>query len=186
MIGGKRVLTSSSDLQQSVNLQRFQDDLELLKISCDSASRGNRAASERFESVEKKIETLGTESNLKFDSLEKRMLIMTEILTRIEDTAVLNQRSGKEIASSSQAPLDQVPVLSSEPEQSPRQLGYRGIQHILANRDKLLRKIDMHVFSGPLPFDWISRVERFFRFGNYNEDEKLNLVSLSLEGPVLQ
>ena len=70
--------------------------------------------------MEKKIETLGTESNLKFDSLEKRMLIMTEILTRIEDTAVFNQRSGKEIASSSQAPLDQVPVLFSEPEQSPR------------------------------------------------------------------
>ncbi|KAG2329712.1 hypothetical protein Bca52824_000892, partial [Brassica carinata] len=65
-------------------------------------------------------------------------------------------------------------------------LGYRGIHHNLANCDKMLRKIEMTVFSGPLPFDWISRVERFFRFGNYNEEEKLHLLSLSLEGPVLQ
>ena len=49
----------------------------------------------------------------------------------------------------------------------------------------MLRKVDMHVFAGPLPFDLISRVERFFRIGNYNEEEKLHQVSLSLEGPVL-
>lgn len=50
----------------------------------------------------------------------------------------------------------------------------------------MLKKVDMPVLAGPLPFDWISRVERFFRIGNYNNEDKLHLVSLSLEGPVLQ
>lgn len=78
---------------------------------------------------------------------------------------------------------DQVPFTTPELEQS--QLGYRGIQNTLTNREKMLRKVDMPVFAGPLPFDWISRVERFFRIGNYNEEEKMHLVSLNLEGPVL-
>lgn len=71
------------------------------------------------------------------------------------------------------------------PDQAPDQLGYRGIGSSLANRDSMLKKVDMPVFSGKLPFDWISRVERFFQIGNYNEEEKLHLVSLSLEGAVL-
>ena len=49
----------------------------------------------------------------------------------------------------------------------------------------MLKKVDMHVFSGKLSFDWICRVERFFRSGRYDETEKLDLVSLTLEGPVL-
>ena len=111
---------------------------------------------------------------------------ITDVLTRLEDSAIFNRRPGKEIASTSTPQIDQVPNTISETERSPTQLGYRGIHGTLANRDKMLREIEMPVFSGPLPFDWISRVERFFRFGNYNEEEKLHLVSLSLEGPVLQ
>lgn len=71
------------------------------------------------------------------------------------------------------------------PEENHTQLGYRGISNSLANRDKMLKEVEMPVFSGHLPFDWISRVERFFRIGNYNDEEKLHPVSLSLEGPVL-
>ena len=46
---------------------------------------------------------------------------------------------------------DQVPFTTLELEQS--QLGYRGIQTTLTNPEKMLRKVDMPVFAGPLPFD---------------------------------
>ena len=186
-------MIGDDSLTTATTLQRLREDLDWLKLSYDKSARSDRSTTEkfdavttRFDSVEKKIESLGTESNTKFDSLEKRMFIITEILTRLEDTAVFHQRHGKEIASSSQHPNDQVPMDLSEPKQPHSNLGYRGIHSTLANRDKMLRKIDMPVFAGPLPFDWISRAERFFRIGNYNEEEKLQLVSLSLEGPVLQ
>ena len=111
------------------------------------------------------------------------MSSITATLARIEASSVINQRPGKGIASSSTDHHDQVPIATSDLDQT--HLGYRGIHNALTNRDKMLRKVDMPVFAGPLPFDWISRVERFFRIGNYDEEDKLQLVSLSLEGPVL-
>ncbi|CAA7030593.1 unnamed protein product [Microthlaspi erraticum] len=46
-------------------------------------------------------------------------------------------------------------------------------------------QIDMPVFDGRLPYGWIARVERFFRLGQYAEEEKLELVCLCLDGAVL-
>lgn len=80
---------------------------------------------------------------------------------------------------------NQVPNSLPKPDESQLRLGYRGIHNTLANQDSMLKKVDMHVFAGPLPFEWISRVERFFRIGNYSEEEKPHLVLLSLEGLVL-
>uniref|UniRef100_A0A1J3JNV3 Transposon Ty3-G Gag-Pol polyprotein n=1 Tax=Noccaea caerulescens TaxID=107243 RepID=A0A1J3JNV3_NOCCA len=56
---------------------------------------------------------------------------------------------------------------------------------LLASRESLLRKIDLPVFEGHMPYGWLCRVERYFRVGQYSEAEKLELVSLSLEGRVL-
>ena len=191
--GSDREKATVAEPTKSMDLQRIQDDMDMMKLCYDTMARSDRSTTTRLDSittkvdfVEKKIEAIGVESTTRFETLEKKMTDIPNLLTRLEDTAVFNQRPGKEIASPSQPRVDQVPIMISEPERSPTQLGYRGIQGTLANRDKLLRKIEMHVFSGPLPFDWISRVERFFRYGNYNEEEKLYLVSLSLEGPVLQ
>ncbi|KAF8049025.1 hypothetical protein N665_2321s0002 [Sinapis alba] len=43
----------------------------------------------------------------------------------------------------------------------------------------------MPVFNGTNPHGWIARVERFFRHGLYTEVQKMQLVSMSLEGVVL-
>ena len=184
--GGDREKSTTGESAKSMDLQQIQDEMELTKHNYEKLARSERAATAKFESLEKKMESMGEESNSRFGALEQKMSVITDMLTRFEETAMFTQRPGKEIASASQPPVDQVPLSRTQPEQSPTHLGYRRIQYSIASRDKMLRKIEMPVFSGPLPFDWISRVERFFRYGNYNEEEKLQLVSLSLEGPVLQ
>lgn len=168
--GGDREKTTMVDTSKSTDLQQIQDDLEMAKLNYESLARNERSAKERVESmslkvdsVEKKIDAMGAESNTRFETLEQKMTFITELLTRFEDTAMFAQRPGKEIASSSQPCNEQVPMNFPEPERSPNQLGYRGIHGTLANRDKMLRKIEMPVFSGNLPFDWISRAERFFQ-----------------------
>lgn len=161
--GGDREKSTTGDSAKSMDLQQIQDEMELTKHNYEKLARSERAATAKFDSIEKKIESMGEESNARFGALEQKMTVIMDMLTRFEETAMFNQRPGKEIALASQPPVDQVPISLSQPEQSPTQLGYRRIQDTIANRDKMLRKIEMPVFSGPLPFDWISRVERFFR-----------------------
>ena len=184
--GGDQEKMIATEASKSVDLQQIQEEMELAKHNYDKLTRSERATTARFDSMEKTIETLATDSTGRFEAIEKQMNHITDVLTRLENSVVFTQRQGKEVASTSDNNTDQVPITLPETGRSPTQLGYWGIDGTLANRDRMLRKIEMHVFSGALPFDWISRVKRFFRFGNYNEEEKLNLVSLSLEGPVLQ
>ncbi|XP_010412881.1 PREDICTED: uncharacterized protein LOC104699246 [Camelina sativa] len=43
----------------------------------------------------------------------------------------------------------------------------------------------MPIFDGAGIYGWVARVERFFRIGGYNDEEKLALVSVSLSGEAL-
>lgn len=183
-IGGDLEVTPSSELPRETVLRRMEDEIEYMRIGCDKLSRNDKVTADRIGALENQIAAMASESNARFGVLESQMLSITEMLSRIEENAVFTQRQGKGIASSSATLPDQVHHPTIHREQTP--LGYRGFQDTLANRDKMLKKVDMPVFAGPLPFDWLSRVERFFRIGNYNDEEKLQLVSLSLEGPVLQ
>ena len=94
---------------------------------------------------------MGSESAVRLGALESQMSSITATLARIEASSVINQRPGKGIASSSMDYHDQVPIATSDLDQN--HLGYRGIHNALTNRDTMLRKVDMPVFAGPLPFD---------------------------------
>uniref|UniRef100_A0A1J3FXM1 Sucrose nonfermenting 4-like protein n=1 Tax=Noccaea caerulescens TaxID=107243 RepID=A0A1J3FXM1_NOCCA len=110
--------------------------------------------------------------------MEQQMTGITETLSRLEALAFSSQDRGKGTTSSSfESPQVTLPHMES--------LGSRGISGALENRDSLLRKIDMPVFDGCLPYCWILRGERFFRLGQYAEEEKLGLVSLCLDEAVL-
>ena len=56
---------------------------------------------------------------------------------------------------------------------------------VFETREGLLKKLEMLVFSGSNPFGWIAQVERYFCFGQFHGLERLQMVSMSLEGPVL-
>lgn len=58
-------------------------------------------------------------------------------------------------------------------------------RNFLGHRDSWIKKVEMHVFEGENTFSWIAKVERFFRIEAYSEEEKLELVSISLEGEAL-
>uniref|UniRef100_A0A1J3GUV2 Retrotransposon gag domain-containing protein n=2 Tax=Noccaea caerulescens TaxID=107243 RepID=A0A1J3GUV2_NOCCA len=66
-----------------------------------------------------------------------------------------------------------------------RNVGYRGINNGLENRNNMLKKVELPPFSGSHPYTWINQAERFFRLGNYNDAERLELLFLTLQGPAL-
>ncbi|KAF3488109.1 hypothetical protein F2Q69_00053879 [Brassica cretica] len=99
---------------KSMDLQRIQDDMDMMKLRYDTMARSDRSTTTRLDSmttkvdsVEKKIEAIGVESTTRFETLEKKMTDITNLLTRLEDTTVFNQRPVKEIASPSQPRVDQ-------------------------------------------------------------------------------
>ncbi|WZY70700.1 hypothetical protein YC2023_002940 [Brassica napus] len=54
----------------------------------------------------------------------------------------------------------------------------------IASSPSLLKKIEVPVFDGSMPYGWIARVERYFRAARYDEQQKLEIISLSLIGAV--
>lgn len=64
-------------------------------------------------------------------------------------------------------------------------LGHRNNRSSFASRDSLVKKIELPNFDGSKPYCWISQAERYFRAAKYEEDEKMEIVALSLIGPVL-
>lgn len=123
-----------------------------------------------------------TETLSRFALMEKQITGITDTLSRLEALAFSSQDRGKGTTSSVfNSPKVSFPL--TDPGNSA--LGSRGITGSVATRDSMLEKIDMPVFDGRLPYCWLSRVERFFRLGQYAEEEKLGLVSLCLDGAVL-
>ena len=108
--GGDREKTISADAAKSMDLQQIQEEMELAKHNYEKLAQRDRVTTKKLDSVEKKIETMVIESTSRFKAIEKQMTHITDVLTRLEESAVFNQRLGKEIASASQPPRDQVPI----------------------------------------------------------------------------
>lgn len=121
------------------------------------------------------------EMSQRIGSVEKELSSMIRILNRLESHVVGDK--GKSVASAGPS-NGQVQFDSPRNERVTEELGYRRIQHSFASRESLLKKIELPVFDGSMPYGWISRVERYFRAARYEEHQKLELVALSLTGVV--
>ncbi|CAA7031637.1 unnamed protein product [Microthlaspi erraticum] len=76
-------------------------------------------------------------------------------------------------------------VRDSVPPDPGESLGYRKCSSVLENRNNMLKRIELPAFAGTDPYLWISQAERFFRLGKYNDEDRLDLLSITLQGPAL-
>lgn len=57
---------------------------------------------------------------------------------------------------------------------------------LIGSRDSLVKRVEMPVFQGHNTHGWIAKIEIFFsRLSGYNDEEKWELVSVSLEWAVV-
>ncbi|KAF3509233.1 hypothetical protein F2Q69_00009147 [Brassica cretica] len=60
------------------SVARLQVDVDILRIGCDKLARASRDSTERFNSLEKPIINIGTESNSKIRALERQMILINK------------------------------------------------------------------------------------------------------------
>ncbi|XP_024005093.1 uncharacterized protein LOC112082178 [Eutrema salsugineum] len=169
---------------QSKKLKLIEGSVRDSQVEIDElivvVEKSNKRVDEMVEKSDRRFEAI--EHQLELQS--KHMELIGRILAQIKEGMHVPKPYGKDTANSSEIP-NQVPLSDSISDRRDSQLGYQGLSGILATRESMLRNVNFPVFNGRLPYAWISRVERFFRLGQYTEDDKLGLVSLNLEGPVL-
>ena len=134
----------------------------------------------RFTEMDKRLAAYDT----RFDAVDRRFDQLTTIVLRMENNQLPEKAQGKAVSSASDSPSPALFSSSRSPlDHHPP--GFGVPPSVFENRDGLLKKFEMSVFSGSNPFGWIAQVERYFRFGQFQGIERLQMVSMSLEGPVL-
>ncbi|KAL1220176.1 hypothetical protein V5N11_008198 [Cardamine amara subsp. amara] len=178
-------LVDSSELQASV--AELNGELTILRGGWKRLTDSYSGVMSRVSAMESRLDAVDPRFDSvdsRLDSLDKNMSLISQTLARMEANQFSEKARGKQIASFSTNP-NQVHSIDSDSEPIDNHLGYRGIQNVLENRNGMLKKIELPVFDGIRPYGWITQAERFFRLGKYNDADKLDLISVSLQGPVL-
>ena len=150
-------------------------EISFLHSECERLQIKAQVTEEHFRSVETRLSSY----DARFDSLDKHFDHLNQLLLDQQT----EKAQGKRIA----FPRSPPPELSSSSRSGTRAVnhGYQLPPFVFENHESLLKKEEMPVFSGTNPFDWLARVERYFRIGNFHGRERLQFVSMSSEGPVL-
>ncbi|CAA7022526.1 unnamed protein product [Microthlaspi erraticum] len=152
--------------------------------------RSMESMAERWERQEK----TNDHTNQNFSEINANLSRLTETLARMEATINNPTANQWNPSTSQQNPANftsQSPPVRevrnpNQPEPGDnRPLGYRGINSLLENRNVVLKKIELPALDGSSPYSWISLAERFFRLGRYSDEERLDLLSITLKGPAL-
>uniref|UniRef100_A0A1J3K1S8 Transposon Tf2-9 polyprotein n=1 Tax=Noccaea caerulescens TaxID=107243 RepID=A0A1J3K1S8_NOCCA len=163
-----------SPLQQQ--MESVQSQLKALSEFRDQTDSTLQSLTSLILKIDKKMDS-------KFDAIEAHLFTNRGPNTDIPGTS----RNPTQHRQQSRSPIPiQVSPTNLESNRDDSSLGYRAGNLNLTNRDSLLKKIEMPMFTGKQPCIWLIEVERFFHIGRYTDAEKLELVSLSLEGRVRQ
>ncbi|XP_048627782.1 uncharacterized protein LOC125596770 [Brassica napus] len=115
--------------------------------------------------------------------MTERLDSMQSTLSRMEAFLTGEKSKGKTVDSSENNDNQVRSSLPSHREDLP--LGYRRMSNSLENRSDLMKKAELPVFSGTYPNIWLNRAERYFRLGNFSDQDRFDLLSLSFEGVIL-
>ncbi|XP_010462823.1 PREDICTED: uncharacterized protein LOC104743438 [Camelina sativa] len=174
-IGSSPVRELSEEEQHDASLADVYDQLgEVRSFGCKMKDRIDTLGSQ----MGSRIESLGNELRIrdqKLEDLGRKLDLVLSSLPGIETVREVGGTSHSE-PSRVQESQNQVHFSPSEPCRSSIRPGLR---------ENLVKNVEMAVFDGAGVYGWIARVERFFRLGGYNDEEKLALVSVSLSGEAL-
>ena len=132
----------------------------------------------------KSVNRLTEEHTAKNSTVELLQSMMTELNTSVQ---AMMKSIGKMPIHTNTSPSEryrntsQVNHSFSEQDGS-NPLGYRAEGLNLANRESVLKKVEMPCCDGTGVSDWIGDIEYFYALGRYSDEAKMGLVPLCLQG----
>lgn len=154
-------------------MDELQNQVTVLRGGCQRLSSEGTDLSNRVENLTDRV-----------GGLESKMDSMNRLLEKIAEQTCPDLAKGKGVADRA-GPSIQVSDSNDPKELVEESLGHRRTLGVFESRQSLLKKIELPTFDGFMPYGWIRQTERYFRTARYTEEEKLELVALSLTGPVL-
>lgn len=158
----------------------ISQDVMFLKREWDRVNNSVIQVTDHVAGIDQKLGTYEKH----FASLDHRFDLLHQVLTKMEANQISDKAHGKAVASSADGSPPPMMSATRSTASAPT-VGFQLPPAVFENRDTLLRKVEMPVFDGSSPFGWIARVERYFRLGNFHGLERLQLISMNLEGAVL-